>query len=218
MVPSEPRRYQALRNGGGTPDMRMPRSWGGAGHPGPGQNSGGSPAIRASRWPSTSSQRPEWIEGYEPCHGYLRSLKKDDSYTFTYQFEYIAENHGNDNYDIARATMVVRVEWSDLQAGYVISYDVRDMHKIDPSQGNGDAESFYENDVLLAFGRRPRRPRHRLRAHRSVVHSGRPLVRQVEHGTLLMGHWSSPVPAEMQVTDCTAPDRTSTRHKARDRP
>lgn len=85
--------------------------------------------------------------GFANEKAYLRSLKKDDSYTFTYHFEYIAKNHGNDNYDIAMATMVVRVEWSDLQAGYVISYDVPDMHKIDPSQGNGDAESFYENHV-----------------------------------------------------------------------
>ena len=78
---------------------------------------------------------------------YLRSLKKDDSYTFTYSFEYIAKNHGHDNYDIDRATMVVRVAWDDSNAGYVISYDVPDMDKIDPAQGNGDAHAFYEHDV-----------------------------------------------------------------------
>lgn len=78
---------------------------------------------------------------------YLRSLKKDDYYTFTYSFEYIAKNHGNDNYDIDTADMNVRVEWSDTQAGYVIVYDVPDMHKIDSTQGNGDAESFYDADV-----------------------------------------------------------------------
>jgi hypothetical protein len=78
---------------------------------------------------------------------YLRSRKKDDSYTFTYAFEYIAKNHGNDNYDIDTASMVVRVEWEDSNAGYVVSYDVPDMHKIDPAQGNGGPQEFYENDV-----------------------------------------------------------------------
>jgi hypothetical protein len=28
-----------------------------------------------------------------------------------------------------------------------MSYDVPDMHKIDPAQGNSDAEGFYEHDV-----------------------------------------------------------------------
>jgi len=39
------------------------------------------------------------------------------------------------------------VQWSDAQAGYIISYDVPDMYKIDPRQGNNDAEGFYEDDV-----------------------------------------------------------------------
>ena len=85
--------------------------------------------------------------GFESEEDYLRSLKKDDSYTFYYEFQYIAKNHGNDKYDIDTATMVVRVEWSDLQAGYEASYDVPEMHKIDPSEGNSGAEGFYEHDV-----------------------------------------------------------------------
>lgn len=92
-----------------------------------------------------------WTEldnhGFENEEDYLKSLKKEDSYTFSYSFEYIAKNHGNDNYDIDTATMEVRVEWSDPQAGYVISYNVTDMYKIDPAQGNSDAEGFYESDV-----------------------------------------------------------------------
>ena len=85
--------------------------------------------------------------GFESEEDYLRSLKKEDSYTFSYPFEYIAKNHGDDNYDIDTATMDVRVEWNDSQAGYEMSYDVPDMHKIDPAQGNSDAEGFYEYDV-----------------------------------------------------------------------
>ncbi|MCD7444766.1 hypothetical protein K4B79_42015 [Streptomyces lincolnensis] len=85
--------------------------------------------------------------GFENEHDYLRSLKKDDSYTFTYPFEYIAKNHGNDNYDVGTADMVVRVQWSDTEAGYTMAYDVAEMYKIDPAEGNSDAAGFYETDV-----------------------------------------------------------------------
>jgi hypothetical protein len=68
--------------------------------------------------------------GFENELDYLRSIKKDDSYTFTYPFEYIAKNYGNDNYDIG-----------------TVAYDVPEMDKIDPAEGNGDAASFYESDV-----------------------------------------------------------------------
>ena len=85
--------------------------------------------------------------GFANEQDYLRSLKQDDSYTFTYPFEYIAKNHGNDKYDIDTADMVVRVEWNDAQAAYVISYDVPDIDKIDPGQGNSGAEEFYEFNV-----------------------------------------------------------------------
>lgn len=96
-----------------------------------------------------------WTEsnnhGFENELDYLRSFKKGDSYSFTYPFEYIAKNHGNDNYDVATADMVVRVEWNESEAGYSMTYDVPDMHKIDPAEGNGDAESFYESDVYRRF-------------------------------------------------------------------
>lgn len=94
---------------------------------------------------------PIWTEnnnhGFPNEEEYLNSLKKNDSYNFTYSFEYIAKNHGNDNYDIDTADMIVSVVWSDGQAGYVISYEVPDMYKIDSSQGNSDAAGFYEHDV-----------------------------------------------------------------------
>ena len=40
---------------------------------------------------------PDDNHGFEDELDYLRSLKKDDSYTFSYSFEYIAKNYGNDN-------------------------------------------------------------------------------------------------------------------------
>lgn len=84
---------------------------------------------------------------YAAEHDELRSLKKEDSYFFSYPFSYIAKNHGNDRYDDGVATMEVRVDWDDAQAGYVISYSVPDMHKIDPAQGNSDAQGFYDYGV-----------------------------------------------------------------------
>lgn len=85
--------------------------------------------------------------GFENELDYLRSIKKDDSYVFSYQFEYIAKNYGNDNYDIDTADMVVRLTWDDSAAGYSLTYDVPEMYKIDSAEGNGDAESFYETAV-----------------------------------------------------------------------
>ena len=84
---------------------------------------------------------------YEDELDELRTLKKEDSYFFSYPFSYIAKNHGNDRYDDGVATMEVRVDWDDAQAGYVISYSVPDMHKIDPAQGNSDAQGFYDYGV-----------------------------------------------------------------------
>lgn len=78
---------------------------------------------------------------------YLRSKKQGDSYSFTYAFEYIAKNHGNDRYDIETADMVVEVSWDDVAAGYTVSYHVPNMAAIDPAEGNSDAAGFYEHDV-----------------------------------------------------------------------
>jgi len=86
--------------------------------------------------------------GFGDERDYLRSIKKEDSYTFTYPFEYIAKNFGNDQYDIAVAEMVVRLQWDDSQAGYTHSYEVPAMHAIDPTQGNSDAAGFFDSDVF----------------------------------------------------------------------
>jgi hypothetical protein len=85
--------------------------------------------------------------GFADEADYLRSLKKDDRYDLTYPFEYIAGNRGDGDYDIGLATMLVHVEWSEAQIGYVVSYEVPDMHVIDASQGNGDTAEFFEHDV-----------------------------------------------------------------------
>ncbi len=86
-------------------------------------------------------------QGFENEEDYLKSLKKDDGYHFSYSFEYIAKNFGNDIYDIETANMEVSVNWSDAYLGYVISYNVPEMYKIDASQGNGSETDFYNDDV-----------------------------------------------------------------------
>lgn len=86
-------------------------------------------------------------QGFANEDDYLRTLKKDDSYHFSYSFEYIAKNYGNDNYDIETTNMEVSVNWSDAELGYVISFNIPEMYKIDASQGNGSEMEFYEHDV-----------------------------------------------------------------------
>ncbi|MEI7667562.1 MAG: hypothetical protein WCI62_01025 [Erysipelotrichaceae bacterium] len=86
-------------------------------------------------------------QGFANEEDYIKSLKKDDSYHFSYSFEYIAKNYGNGNYDIDTTNMEVSVNWSDAQLGYVISYNIPEMNKIDASQGNGSETEFYESDV-----------------------------------------------------------------------
>lgn len=89
----------------------------------------------------------------------LSYLKKDDSYHFSFPFEYIKKNYGNDKYDIATAYMDVDVEWSDAEQGYVMYYSCQDEHLIDPSEGNSGLEEFFEyniedrvRDALAGYG------------------------------------------------------------------
>lgn len=86
-------------------------------------------------------------QGYSNEDNYLQLLKKDSSYNFSYYFEYISKNYGNDIYDIESTSMEVNVNWSDAQLGYVISFSVPEMYKVDPCQGNGSDVEFFENDV-----------------------------------------------------------------------
>lgn len=78
---------------------------------------------------------------------YFDSLKKDDHYHFSIPFEYIEKNNGNDNYDIAKALMEVDINWDYSEHGYRISFECPDMYKINPAEGNGDIQSFYDSAV-----------------------------------------------------------------------
>ena len=84
---------------------------------------------------------------YESEDAYLDTMKRDDSYHFSVAFEYIETNHGNDVYDIASTTMEVDVTWSDWNHGYDVSYSCPDENDIDPSQGNGNLDEFFDSAV-----------------------------------------------------------------------
>lgn len=84
---------------------------------------------------------------YETEEDYLRTLKKDDCYHFSIPFEYIKKNYGDGNYDIGTAQMEIDVQWDDICCGYIITHNCPDMYKIDPNEGNGDENEFYEEIV-----------------------------------------------------------------------
>lgn len=96
---------------------------------------------------------------YHDDDEHLRSLKQEDSYHFSIPFEYIQKILDDDNCETATTNMEVDVVWDEAELGYRISYYVPDMYLIDPAEGNGDADSFYESwvsdiveDELSAMG------------------------------------------------------------------
>ena len=86
-------------------------------------------------------------EFYENEEEYQDSLKLEDSYHFSIPFEYIETNYGNDNYDIAMATMEVDFIWSEWEHGYTVSYYSPDAAMIDQSQGNGSIDEIFEYEI-----------------------------------------------------------------------
>jgi len=66
-------------------------------------------------------------EEFEDEDDYLRSQKQDDSYELTYDYEYITNRYGegDDDVDLANATLNVSLTWDDSSApGYTVSYTV----------------------------------------------------------------------------------------------
>lgn len=77
----------------------------------------------------------------------LDRYKKEDKYHFTMPFRYIKKNYGNDVYDDGIANMEIDVRWDADEHGYRITHHVPEMNSIDPAEGNGSEDEFYENDV-----------------------------------------------------------------------
>ncbi len=78
---------------------------------------------------------------------YLKSLKKKDHYHFSISFTYIKKNYGNDQYDDGTAIMEVDVDWDEAALGYRITHYVPDMYLIDPAEGNGTEDDFWQDTV-----------------------------------------------------------------------
>ena len=77
---------------------------------------------------------------------FMDSLKKDDHYHFSVPFSYIKRRLGNDEYVDGTAIMEVDIDWNAAEHGYTASHYVPDMHLIDPNEGNGDEQSFWEEE------------------------------------------------------------------------
>lgn len=76
---------------------------------------------------------------------YLRSMKQDDSYHFSYPFEYITERFGDGEDDIKLdiATVNVSLSWDDSTVpGYVVSYTVDSPTPI-PNEWTGNADELF---------------------------------------------------------------------------
>jgi hypothetical protein len=86
-------------------------------------------------------------EEFEDEDGYLRSLKRDDSYDFSYRYEYIADRFGDGDDDVRLeiATVNVSLSWDDSPGpGYVVSYAVDSPTPI-PNDWTGDAAQLFDD-------------------------------------------------------------------------
>ncbi len=82
---------------------------------------------------------------------YLRSMKQDDSYQFSYDYEYVADRFGDgdDDVKLENARLNVSLSWDDSSApGYVVSYTVDSPTPI-PNDWTGDADQIF-SDLWLA--------------------------------------------------------------------
>jgi hypothetical protein len=87
-------------------------------------------------------------EEFEDEDDYLRSMKQDDSYAFTYDYDYVADRFGDGDDDVKLkiAKLNVSLTWDDTSApGYVVSYTVDSPTPI-PNDWTGDADQLF-NDL-----------------------------------------------------------------------
>lgn len=67
------------------------------------------------------------FNGYDNEDDYVRSLKKEDEYNFSYSYEYIVSRYGDgdDDVELAEAIVDIKVSWDDTSVpGYTLSYQV----------------------------------------------------------------------------------------------
>lgn len=86
-------------------------------------------------------------ESFEDEDEYLRSMKQDDSYAFSYDYEYISDRFGDgdDDVELETATLNVSLVWDDSSApGYVVSYTVDSPTPI-PNDWTGDENQIFQD-------------------------------------------------------------------------
>jgi hypothetical protein len=84
---------------------------------------------------------------FEDEDEYLRSLKLDDVYSFSYPYEYVADRFGDGDDDVTleTATLTVLLVWDDSPApGYEVSASVDSPTPI-PNEWTGDATEIFSD-------------------------------------------------------------------------
>lgn len=77
----------------------------------------------------------------------MEQYHEEDTYHFSIPFEYIIQSERHDDEIIGTATMEVDLEWDEEDGGYRASYYSPDESLIDPDEGNGDIDDFYNDYV-----------------------------------------------------------------------
>lgn len=98
--------------------------------------------------------------GYENEDDYVRSLKKNDTYRFLYNYEIIVNRFGDgDDVELANATVDISVSWDDSSVpGYIISWNVDSPTSLPNEWTNSKEEivkevcSWYLRSDLEAIG------------------------------------------------------------------
>lgn len=77
----------------------------------------------------------------------MEQYHEEDTYHFSIPFEYIIQSERHGDEIIGTATMEVDLEWDEEDGGYRASYYSPDESLIDPDEGNGSIDDFYNDYV-----------------------------------------------------------------------
>lgn len=84
---------------------------------------------------------------WESEEDFFDSLMQEESYHFSIPFEYIKRHLGDDEVEMGTTNMEVDVRWDYDEHSYRITYYVPEMDLIDPAEGNGNEDEFYQAAV-----------------------------------------------------------------------
>lgn len=90
-------------------------------------------------------------DGYENEDDYVRSLKKNDTYRFSYNYEIIVNRlgDGDDDVEVANATVDITVFWDDSSVpGYIISWNVNAPTSL-PNEWTNSKEEIVKEVIVM---------------------------------------------------------------------